>query len=243
MKKSALALLSVVPFFASITGLAQGRFPSVSTKTVRVFKGSGLDRVARGKEPPPPRRPVGLNPSDFTDIAKILGKVEPGSTYITLSPSFPAVTNKGVLLFWGADLVETGENYAFWGEESFKGGALGSVGLWLWSPASRQYLIDCTLSGYQYGGKDDDVRRGPVFEVIGPDGNLQRFDFDNNIVSGPSSYSAFDLFNSGNAGAHLVFALTAATKGWYGFEINPLGTLHGPTLAQWAFFSCEVKNL
>jgi hypothetical protein len=242
MKKSALALLSVVPFFASITVLAQGRSPSGNTRNVRVFKGNGSDRVAKGNRPSP-RPPGGLSASDLTDISKTLGKVEPGSAYISLSPSQPAVHNKGVLLFWGADLVETGENYAFWGEESFKGGALGSVGLWLWSPASRQYLIDCTLSGYQYGGKDDDVRRGPVFEVIGPDGNLQRFDFDNNIVSGPSSYSAFDLFKSGNAGVHLVFALTAATKGWYGFEITPKGTLHGPTLAQWAFFSCEVKNL
>jgi hypothetical protein len=241
MKKSALALLGVVPFFASVSVLAQGRSASVSTKSVRVFKGNGLDRVTQGRKPPAPQPPEGLKASEFTGIAKILGKVEPGSTYISLSPSHPAVLNKGVLLFWGADLVETGENYGFWGEESFKGGAKGSVDLWLASPANRQYLIDCTLSGYQYG--KDDARMGPVFEVTGPDGNLQRFDFDKNTVSGPPDFSAFDLFKSGNAGAHLVFALTAATKGWYGFAITPLGTLHGPTLAQWAFFSCEVKNL
>jgi hypothetical protein len=243
MKKSALALLSVVPFFASITVLAQGRSPAVDTKSVRVFKGSGLDGVARGNQPPP-RRPQGLNPSDLTELAKILGKVEPGSTYITLSPSFPAVTNKGVLLFWDANLVETGLNYVYWGEKDFKHGVRGSVALWLWTPASRQYLIDCSLSGYEYPTKttSEGGRSGPSFNVVGPNGDTQVFYFNNNVVSGPSSYSAFDLFKSDNAGAHLVFALTATTKGWYGFEITPHG-VHGPGLAQWAFFSCEVKNL
>jgi len=214
-------------------------------KSVPVFKGIGLDRVARGKKPPPPSPPQELSPLVFTDIAKQMGKVEPGSTYVTLDPSHPAVVYKGVLLFWDAYLVESGQNYVYWGEKQWRAGAPGSVGLWIRSPASHQYLIDCRVSGFRYEGHEIG-RSGAKFKVFGPDGNAELFDFSNNIVPGYGSQT-FDLFKTGkNAEAHLVFVLTAATSGWYGFQIVPEGGFskqYSQGVAQWAFFSCEVKNL
>gem|GEM_PF-2080158 len=241
--RSILALIAALVCLATTvppTVLAQRRdqdkSPSVSMKSVPVFKGNGLDRVARGKKPPPPPPPQELSPLVFTDIAKQMGKVEPGSTYVTLDPSHPAVVYKGVLLFWDAYLVESGENYVYWGEKQM-GAAPGSVGLWIRSPASHQYLIDCRVSGFRYEGHEIG-RSGAKFKVFGPDGNSQLFDFSNNIVPGYGSQT-FDLFKTGkNAEAHLVFVLTAATSGWYGFQIVPEGLVD-----QWAFFSCEVKHL
>ena len=250
MNSSSFALSSVLLLFASVTAAAQVRSPSASAKGVPVFKGNGLDQVARGKKPPPPPPPEGLTPSALADISKVLGKVEPGSTYVTLSPSHPAVLNKGALLFWDANLVETGENYAFWGEKEVKAGAPGSVDLWIWSPASRRYAIDCKLSGYQWGNATPGQQHqaGVSFKVIGPDGDAQTFDFSDKNVSGPESTSAFDLFKRENTEAPLTFVLMAGTKGWYGFQIIPQGTIAylagggGSKVAQWAFFSCNVLN-
>ena len=257
--RSILALIVALVCLAAAvppTVLAQRRdqdkSPSAGMKSVPVFKGIGLDRVARGKKPPPPSPPQELSPLVFTDIAKQMRKVEPGSTYVTLDPSHPAVVNKGVLLFWDAYLVESGQNYVYWGEKQWRAGAPGSVGLWIRSPASHQYLIDCRVSGYQFGLIGNSIgRRGASFKVFGPDGNAELFDFSNNIVLGNNAESAgftgpFDLFNYKNTGAHLVFVLTAATSGWYGFQIVPEGGFskqYSQGVAQWAFFSCEVKNL
>ncbi len=151
------------------------------------------------------------------------------------------MVNKGALLFWDAYLVETGENYVYWGEKQLDTEATGSVGLWIRSPASHQYLINCKVSGYRYE-RHEVGRVGAKFKVFGPDGNSQLFDFSHNSVPGYGLGSVhaneFDLFKSGkNAEAHLLFVLTAATSGWYGFQIVP------QRVAQWAFFSCEVKNL
>jgi hypothetical protein len=248
MKKSLPALLIAAVSFPVVTMLAQGTSPSVSTKTVPVFRGNGVDRVPRGRKPPPPPPPP-FSPSVFAGVVTMLGKVEPGSTYVELNPTHPAVPNKGVLLFWDASLVETGENYAFWGEKKIKGGAPGSMDLWIWSPASRKYGIDCTLSGYQFGSiaVGSIGRRGPAFKVIGPDGSSHVFDFSETIVSGPETFSDFDLFQTENGGAHLSFGLVVGTKGWYGFQILPQKSFSylesgALGLAQWAFFSCKVLN-
>ena len=75
--------------------------------------------------------------------------------------------------------------------------------LWLKSPASRKFLIDCVVGGSPF------------------------------VVSGPAGSQIIQL---NQATGHLIFALEAATAGWYSFQIS--GSEFG-----WTFYSCEVTNL
>jgi hypothetical protein len=94
------------------------------------------------------------------------------------------------------------------GNSSGQGGAVkpaveGFFMLWLKSPASRKFLIDCVVGGSPF------------------------------VVSGPAGSQIIQL---NQQTGDLIFALEAATAGWYSFQIS--GSEFG-----WTFYSCEVTNL
>jgi hypothetical protein len=215
--------------------LAQGFERSGQQGDIPVFKGSGGERSTVGVKPPPAARSL-----NALDLKNLVGS-DPGSVFVTVSPRDPSVANRGALVFVTPTLVEGGENYAVWGKPSggkphlytqteldkikqkkmmtdakmaqsgnpTQGGAVqpgpeGSVMLWLKSPASRKFLIDCVVGGSPF------------------------------VVSGPSGSQIIQL---NQMTGHLIFALDAATAGWYSFRISS-GNEFG-----WTFYSCEVTNL
>ncbi|HEV8368757.1 MAG TPA: hypothetical protein VGQ39_12465 [Pyrinomonadaceae bacterium] len=201
------------------TLLAQGSANNKSQDS-RTFGGRGSARKTEGRQPP--KAPGPLTSSALQGIVAQLGKTAPGATYVKLTPSQPAVTNRGALVFVDADIVETGESYAYYEIHFERNPRQGHMMLWLDSAAKRSYLIDCAVSGLtiqtdpKAAGGISGV--GSAFEVLGPDGTSQTIKF------------------AGTGGQHLVFPLNTTTAGWYPFRITGVGIF-------WAIYSCEVKSL
>lgn len=200
---------------------------------IPVFKGAGAERSTLGVKPPPAA--TSLN---ALDLKKLVGS-EPGTVFVTLSPRDPSAVNRGALVFVTPTLVEGGENYAIWGKPSS-----GKPKLYSQTELDKfkQDMIEAKLA---QGGKSS----GPPAVQPGPEGSVmlwlrsaanRKFLIDCVVggspflVSGPASSQAIQL---NQATGHLIFALDAATAGWYSFQISS-GNEFG-----WAFYSCEVTNL
>jgi len=199
------------------TVTSQGR--NNKTEGPRSFGGRAMER--RTQTPNVPQRaPAPLSAPELTNALKLLGKTEPGSVYVTLTPSQPDVANRGALVFLNPDVVEAGEGYASWtvsGSDSDP--QMKYMMIWLKSAANRSYLIDCAVSG-EYKPNSTEAAE---FRVVGPDGNTTWFKAVNGISD-----------------RHLVFSLNATNAGWYGFQLrSPRQT---PQTLYWRFYSCEVKN-
>ena len=225
MNRGSLRLATLV--FTVFAGLIVMAGPTLSgqgrnnkAEGPRSFGGRAIER--RTQSPNVPQRaPAPLSAPELTAALKLLGKIEPGSLYVTLTPSQPDVANRGALVFLNTDVVEGGEGYASWKvSSSDTNSQMKYIMLWLKSAANRSYLIDCAVSG-EY--KPNPTEEGAEFRVVGPDGSTT-------VFKGVT----------GVADRHLVFSLNATNTGWYGFQLR--SARQTPQTLYWRFYSCEVKN-
>jgi hypothetical protein len=186
---------------------------TVRQSSVPVFKVVGGLRQSQNISPEP--APTRLSLTLKREVLKQLGlPPEPGSVFVNLSPSQPNVANKGALVFVNADIVEGGEDYAFWDV----GNQTGRVELWFKSPAGRSYLVECGVGR----PKQEDEIPSASFKIHGPDGTIHTITLD-------------------SWGGNLVFNFKAGSSGWYGFKIT--GKTEIDPMTSWRFHRCEVTNL
>ncbi|GKS57235.1 hypothetical protein YTPLAS18_07620 [Nitrospira sp.] len=139
-----------------------------------------------------------------------------GQPYAVLTPGNPVTSNKGSLVFVGAEVIDSGIKLARYpGSQNGTGRQM----LWIRADANRQYLVDCIVGTYYVPSN---------FRIEGP-GVAQ------------TVYSSFadDMGNkqlNGIATDHAQFVLQAVNSAWYGFAV-------WNTSVTWFFFSCEVTQL
>jgi hypothetical protein len=217
----ALAGLMGLIAIASPTQAGQGR--NNRDEGPRSFGGRGIERQIQVRSAR--KTPAALTPVEMMAALKLMGKSEPGSLYVNLTPSQPDVASRGALVFVNADLVEGGEGYAGWTFDyhSESQNQTKYLMIWLKSAANRSYLIDCAVSK-EFKPISPEARA--AFDVVGPDGSTTMFQGVKDV-----------------ADQHLVFSLNASNAGWYGFQIRSrLLTSPSGSIFYWWFYSCEVKN-
>lgn len=192
MKRFLILLLTALVFSPVAQAQVERRTRprAESSSRVPAFRGSG---GARETASSPSRQASPLSQAEKQGLYKQLGKTEPGSLYVRLTPSQPTVADKGALVFVNAAVVESGENHARWRlDDKEQPSEKGYVSLWLKSNANRRYLIDCAVE------EDAPLRNPRSWNVVGPGNASQTWS---------------------SSATHLVFTLDAATSGWYGFSI------------------------
>jgi hypothetical protein len=199
---------------------------------VHVFKGNAVERSTPGAKPAPPPSPLSV-----LDLKKLAGS-EPGSVFVKVTPKDPSVANRGALVFVTPTLVEGGENYAVWGQPK-----TGKPHLYSNTELDKikEKMLDVQHESGNSSGQGGAVKPAvDGFVMLWLRSAASRKYLIDCVVGGSpflvSGPAGSQITQLNQATGHLIFALEAATAGWYSFRIS--GSEFG-----WTFYSCEVTNL